>query len=114
MADYIIDFVNNFQGMIKSAVKMPTKAPEAPPAWELLYKGPIYVLVAWIGASIFEGIFNIFNHELADFPGPKLAAFTPWYKTYYEVFRGESWVDVLERLHAKYGMLTELGDALVC
>ena len=108
MANFIIDFVNNFQGMLKSAVKMPTKAPEAPPAWELLYKGPIYILIAYIGASIFEGIFNVFNHELADFPGPRLAAFTPWYKTYYEVFRGESWVDVLERLHAKYGMLREI------
>ena len=37
-------------------------------------------------------------------PWPEVAALTTWYKTYQEVFRGRSWIDVLQELHGKYGM----------
>lgn len=52
---------------------------------------------------MFEGIYNISNHPLNDFPGPRIAAFTSRYKTYIEVFRLKSWIDLLEELHKKYG-----------
>lgn len=101
--DFIIDFIDNFLNSLRNLVKIPSKAPQAPPTVDLIYKIPICLALAWIGSFIFEGIYNTSNHPLAGFPGPTLAAFTSWYKTYIEVFRGESWIDVLERLHKKYG-----------
>ncbi|KAI0747057.1 cytochrome P450 [Daedaleopsis nitida] len=42
-------------------------------------------------------------HPLSRFPGPKLAAATWWYMTYYEVFKDGAFVAQLEKLHAQYG-----------
>jgi hypothetical protein len=104
MADFIVNGVNAFMDSLRNLAKIPSKPPQAPAPSQLLRKAPIYLLVAWLGSFIFEGIYNISNNPLAPFPGPKLAAFTSWYKTYYEVFRRESWTEVLERLHKKYGL----------
>ncbi|KIN07937.1 hypothetical protein OIDMADRAFT_99899 [Oidiodendron maius Zn] len=54
-------------------------------------------------------MFNLANHPLADFPGPRSAAFTEWYKTYRELYCGESWVRVLDELHKKYGKIVRVG-----
>ncbi|KAG0650114.1 Cytochrome P450 monooxygenase yanH [Hyphodiscus hymeniophilus] len=106
---FIINFVESVQDSLRSLMTVPSKAPQAPPVWQLLYKGPVYLFVAWLGASLFEAVFNIFNAPLAEFPGPKLAAATAWYQTYYEVYRRESWTDVLERLHKQYGPIVRVG-----
>lgn len=50
-------------------------------------------------------LWNIFVHPLADFPGPKWATVTDWYKTYQEAICQKSWFTVLEELHAQYGMI---------
>ncbi len=42
-------------------------------------------------------------HPLARFPGPKVAAVTWWYMTYYEVFMDGAFVEHLEELHELYG-----------
>ena len=68
--------------------------------------------IAYIASIIFEGIHNTSNHPLVSFPGPKLAAFTSWYKTYIEVFRRESWIERLEKLHKQYG--TSSVDIMGC
>jgi hypothetical protein len=40
---------------------------------------------------------------LARFPGPRLAALTGWYETYFECWRrGRYWVEI-EHMHEKYG-----------
>jgi hypothetical protein len=62
------------------------------------------ILSAWLLQRIATGIFNIFFHPLAAFPGPRAAALTGWYKTYQEVCLGTSWIDVLGKLHGTYGM----------
>lgn len=72
---------------------------------ELAYKIAFCFVAAWAIQFLLTGMFNLANHPLADFPGPRLAAFTEWYKTYREFFCGESWVHVLEEMHKKYGML---------
>ena len=46
---------------------------------------------------------RVYVHPLAHFPGPKLAAATWWYMTYYEVFKDGAMVEHLEYLHARYG-----------
>jgi hypothetical protein len=71
---------------------------------EIAYKLAFCAVVAWLAQFLLVGMFNLANHPLADFPGPRSAAFTEWYKTYREFFRGESWVHVLEELHKKYGI----------
>ena len=51
-------------------------------------------------------------HPLSHFPGPRLAAFTTFYKAYIDCVAKSSFVHILERLHEKYGkfLLNELGD----
>ncbi|RDL31138.1 Uncharacterized protein BP5553_09927 [Venustampulla echinocandica] len=69
----------------------------------------IGLLSAWLLQKIFSGIYNVFYHPVAGFPGPRAAAITAWYKTYQEVFRGRSWIDVLQELHKKYGKIVRVG-----
>lgn len=61
--------------------------------------GYIAYRILWQGV-----VYNLFLHPLAAFPGPRAAALTEWWKTYVEVFRGESLVHVLVGLHGEYGL----------
>jgi len=63
-----------------------------------------YVVLAGATQILLTVLFKIYIHPLADFPGPKWAAATDWYKTYQEAICQKSWFAVLEELHAKYGM----------
>ncbi|KAF4626931.1 hypothetical protein G7Y89_g11222 [Cudoniella acicularis] len=69
----------------------------------------IGLISAWLLQKAFIGFFNLFFHPLATFPGPRVAAFTSWYKTYQEVFLGKSWIDVLQELHKQYGKIVRVG-----
>ncbi|KAF9258808.1 cytochrome P450 [Marasmius fiardii PR-910] len=42
-------------------------------------------------------------HPLRNFPGPRLAAVTKYYRAYYEMFCDGGWLDQLEVLHERYG-----------
>lgn len=42
-------------------------------------------------------------HPLAQVPGPKLAAATRWYKTYWELWQAGQMTAQLHRLHEIYG-----------
>ena len=46
---------------------------------------------------------RVYLHPLTGFPGPKLAAATFWYRTYYEVWKDGALVEHLEELHKQYG-----------
>jgi len=49
--------------------------------------------------------YRLFLGPLAHFPGPKLAALTGWYETYFDcVKKGRYWVEI-ERMHQKYGSI---------
>lgn len=63
----------------------------------------ILAYAIWIIAS---GVRNLYFHPLASFPGPKLAAFSIWWKIYLEVFLGENLTDRLFELHGTYGEMT--------
>jgi len=54
---------------------------------------------------------RIFFHPLSRYPGPWAAKATDWWKTYIEVVKQESMVDVLFQLHEKYGRF--LGNLLL-
>lgn len=57
--------------------------------------------VVFIASTV---IYRLYLHDLQDFPGPRLAACTSLYKTYYEVLKGGELLQHLLELHEKYGM----------
>ncbi|KZV89604.1 cytochrome P450 [Exidia glandulosa HHB12029] len=58
---------------------------------------------AWLLFSAGRVVYRLFFHPLARFPGPKLAAASEWYRTYYEVYMNGGLVDKLTELHRQYG-----------
>lgn len=50
-------------------------------------------------------IYRLFLSPLAKFPGPKIAALTRKYESYYEVYRNYEYIWKIKELHEKYGEL---------
>jgi hypothetical protein len=65
----------------------------------------IYGLALGVIVFCLRTVRRLFLHRLRGFPGPKLAAITSLYKTYYEVFKGGELLQHLMELHVIYGML---------
>lgn len=63
--------------------------------------GCVFVLIV-IG-SLQNVFYNLFRHPLAHIPGPKLAAATYLYQTYYGLVGGSRYYQEIARLHDKYG-----------
>lgn len=57
------------------------------------------LIIAVTGLSVWRLHF----HPLARFPGPRLAALTDYYVTYYDLVKKGATVRQLERLHERYG-----------
>ena len=60
-------------------------------------------LLAWISQGLLRLLYNIAFHPLREYPGPLAARATTWWKTYIEVVKQESMIDVLFKLHETYG-----------
>lgn len=103
----IISLIERFMTVTVLKSNEPRPIPTIP---EFIYKTAICFIGAWLAQFILGGLFNSANHPLVDFPGPKRAEFTEWYRTYLELFCGRSWVHVLEEWHQKYGTLDCLID----
>lgn len=63
---------------------------------------PIFFALVVISAT-YIALWRLYRHPLVQFPGPKLAALTGWYTTYYDLLKGGSMVEQLEVLHRRYG-----------
>lgn len=58
-------------------------------------------------AAIF--FYRLTWHPLARFPGPKLAAVSGWYETYYDCLLLGKFSEHINRLHQEYGNLSYRG-----
>ncbi|KAF2653822.1 benzoate 4-monooxygenase cytochrome P450 [Lophiostoma macrostomum CBS 122681] len=77
------------------------------PEWDinLLY----YTLVLWIVYYAGVGIYRVYFHPLAKFPGPKLAALTFWYEFYYELYPHRfQYLWKIKKLHEQYGPIVRI------
>ncbi|KAL5041487.1 hypothetical protein BDW71DRAFT_217824 [Aspergillus fruticulosus] len=72
---------------------------------------PYFVAIAvlvWIGYLLGLVIYRLWLSPLANFPGPKLAAATLWYETYYDVFRWGHYTFEIAEMHKKYGPIVRI------
>jgi len=67
------------------------------------------VIIAGISYAVYSSIFNIFLHPLSQFPGPRAAAITLYWKAYVECVQGRSFCHVLKELHNVYGDVVRVG-----
>lgn len=63
-----------------------------------------WLAAAFIAYNIFLIVYRLLLSPLAKFPGPKLAAATPWYETFIDLWNN-NFPEVLADMHKKYGML---------
>lgn len=59
--------------------------------------------VTWLAYIVGLGIYRLYLHPLAKFPGPRIAALTLWYEFYHDVIRGGQYVFKIDELHKQYG-----------
>ncbi|VUC27941.1 unnamed protein product [Clonostachys rosea] len=62
----------------------------------------------WVVYLILLGIHRLYFHPLSKFPGPRLAAATQWYETFYDVFRKGQFTFEIQRMHQKYGPIVRI------
>ena len=65
----------------------------------------LYASAAYLVYCIGLVVWRLYLSPLRKFPGPKLAAATQWYETYYEMFYkgGGMFTKKIKTLHEKYG-----------
>jgi hypothetical protein len=60
-------------------------------------------LICIIVNILWRVIYNLYFHPLSKFPGPKIAAITPLYEYYFDLFKHGMYIWEIEKMHAKYG-----------
>lgn len=69
------------------------------------------VLVAFSVYLATLGVYRLFLHPLAEVPGPKLAALTGWYETYFQLLHkglGGQFTFHIKELHHEYGPIVRI------
>ncbi|KAK0470451.1 cytochrome P450 [Desarmillaria tabescens] len=68
----------------------------------------MFLLAATVIWCIYRILSRLVFHPLRGFPGPKIAALTSWYVTYWETIQNGMLVKELERLHRIYGPVVRI------
>ncbi|PYH94387.1 cytochrome P450 [Aspergillus ellipticus CBS 707.79] len=91
-------------GLIQGLVAGLLSVTDSPLAWVVL------IAAAGVAYGVGLAIYRLTLHPLAKFPGPKLAACTQWYETYYEVFKspGGQFLFHYRQLHEQYGPIIRI------
>ncbi len=63
----------------------------------------IAALASWLLYLLIGGVYRLYFHPLAKFPGPKLAALTGWYEFYHDIIHRGMFIWKLQELHDLYG-----------
>jgi hypothetical protein len=76
------------------------------------YPAPVILLGAFglylVGKLLYTTIYNLYFHPLAKIPGPKIAAATYLYQTYYSLVGGSRFYIQIKKLHEIYGKFLSL------
>ena len=59
--------------------------------------------VALVSYLVGLAIYRLFFSPLAGFPGPKIAAVTGYYESYYDIFLDGRYIFKIKDMHEKYG-----------
>jgi hypothetical protein len=70
----------------------------------------LYLLVAVCGWTLYTTVYRLVFHPLAQIPGPRLAAASYLYQTYFCFVGGSRFYQQIERLHKKYGKINIPGS----
>lgn len=65
----------------------------------------LYALGAAVAYLAVLAIYRVYFHPLSRFPGPKIAAATGFYETYFDIISGPGgqYMWEIQRMHEKYG-----------
>ena len=65
----------------------------------------LYALGATVLYLVGLAIYRVYFHPLSRFPGPKIAAATGFYETYFDILSGPGgqYMWEIQRMHDKYG-----------
>lgn len=61
------------------------------------------VALVMVGCLTALSLYRLFLHPLCQFPGPRLAATTGWYETYFDCLCGGTFSKHVDDLHNQYG-----------
>jgi len=68
-------------------------------------------LTVYVGSLVHRVFYNLYQHPLAHIPGPRLAAATYLYQTFYGLAGGKSrYYMKVSELHKKYGRVKTPSD----
>jgi hypothetical protein len=70
----------------------------------------LYLLVAVCGWTLYITVYRLVFHPLVQIPGPRLAAASYLYQTYFCFVGGSRFYQQIERLHKKYGKINISGS----
>ncbi|EFQ35390.1 cytochrome P450 [Colletotrichum graminicola M1.001] len=71
---------------------------------DIIYVSSAAALVYWVLLAIYR----VYLSPLSRIPGPRLAALTYWYETYYEVYKGGQYFRMIDNMHGKYGPIVRI------
>ncbi|KAH8150612.1 uncharacterized protein LAJ45_05308 [Morchella importuna] len=83
--------------------------PQGGPRSLIITYGAYFIPPAVVLYYVALVIYRVFFHPLAKFPGPKKAAATGWYRSYYDVWMQGEMPRQIAVLHKKYGRIVRFG-----